>query len=153
MDNLLSNAYDGMQQLVKAERLMFPNSSAFFIMWRTLLAVFNIFVQMCYRSDVYRRNGRLFIPYNYNGKKYIISSSFNNGVIGSTYRVSDGESADVTNRVTQFMGPQFNFHDQRLTPEDLGYNKLTFTITDNVSDNIKTITFDGGDVMDLSKTD
>lgn len=38
---------------------------------------------------------------------------------------------DVTERVSSFMGPGENFHGNKFTPIQLGYNELTFVLEDS----------------------
>jgi len=45
-------------------------------------------------------------------------------------QVSDSANQDVTSEIIQYMGPSYNWHGNTITPKILGYNTLTFQLSD-----------------------
>ncbi len=100
---------------------------------------------------IYMRNNLVKVPktknkyeldYYYQGTNYKIFVRINKGP-SLVVKVTDEYAKDVTSEIKAYMGPNENFHGATISPNDLGYNQLTFHIRSGSKisfANIETIT-------------
>mgnify|MGYP001610863394 CR=1 FL=1 len=69
------------------------------------------------------------ISYSYNDKNYIIRFK-RNSRCNRLFKITHNDE-DVTNKIITYMGVGYNFHGIPTTPNDLGYNTLTFHMIDD----------------------
>jgi len=50
----------------------------------------------------------------------------------TTHEVNTPQEVDITYTIIPYMGPNHNFYNMNITPNDLGYNNLNFTINNKI---------------------
>lgn len=99
-----------------------------------------------YTPEKLRKSGLLILPYWLSGTWYNALVRHETGV-STVLKIMCGDD-DVTLAVKPYMGPLENFYGEyNLTPSDLGYNSLTFTILHGGQ--LELITIQGEDIMGL----
>lgn len=69
------------------------------------------------------------ITYVINGKMYKMITIPKRGP-SPVLQISDDEQNDVTSHILSYMGPQYDWHGNRLTPQFFGHKSLTFELGD-----------------------
>lgn len=69
------------------------------------------------------------VKYTLNGKLFKNLVKFRKGP-SPILQVIDEMSIDVTDEILEYLGPQYNWHGNKMTPRILGYNSLTFECSD-----------------------
>ncbi len=73
---------------------------------------------------------KYFITYDFEGKKYNLLVSKRRGphniICVQGTKENGGEETDVSDYITQFMGPNLDFHNINYTPSCLGLHTITF---------------------------
>lgn len=82
------------------------------------------------------------ISYVVSGKMYKMLVTPKRGP-APVLQVSDSGDNDVTSEILQYMGPSYNWHGNTVTPKFLGYNTLTFQLS-----NGEEITFEEDKILD-----
>ena len=68
--------------------------------------------------------------------RYVIDGKIYNMIVRPTrgpapvLQISNDKQNDVTDQVLPYMGPQYDWHHTRISPEFFGYNSLTFELMD-----------------------
>jgi len=70
-------------------------------------------------------------PYGMKWYKIILPRVRNPCMIDKVETIVGSEIIDVTNVIFDYMGPCYNFHGQKITPQILGYSNLRFTFLDD----------------------
>lgn len=73
-------------------------------------------------------NNNLHVKYYKNYKPYIIILKHSNNKKIFQINIYDENDNDITEKIKPYMGFNYDFHGLNITPNDLGYNKLTFII-------------------------
>jgi hypothetical protein len=69
------------------------------------------------------------VSYVINGKLYVMVVVPKRGPT-PVLQISDDDQNDVTEQVLPYMGPQYDWHGTRLTPQFFGHKTLTFELSD-----------------------
>lgn len=76
-----------------------------------------------------KHKNKYFITYNFEGKNYNLLVSKRRGPnnIISIYgcKTEQDEPRDIYDEIVQYLGPNFDFHNIKYTPQCLGYYKIT----------------------------
>lgn len=81
------------------------------------------------------------VPYKYGTQSYKILCK-RNRTRQRILKIVDHQNEDVTEIVKPYMGPNMDFHGMQLSPNDLGFEKITFEM---LSGEIKT--YDTNDII------
>ena len=92
-----------------------------YIIWRNLLVYFNNSVKQCGKN-------RYEVSYILHNKTYKVRINVKRGPI-PIYKICDGEQNDITDMILSFMGPNYDWHNNIFTPEDLGFESIIFELS------------------------
>ena len=67
------------------------------------------------------------IEYTINGKNYKIRSNFKKGPC-PILKITDQNDIDITHDIMPFLGPNYDWHYNKFTPTDFGYNSIIFEL-------------------------
>lgn len=96
-------------------------------------------------ASVRKLNRKVYeITYVINGKIYKMVTIPKRGP-APVLQISDDEQNDVTSHILPYMGPQYDWHGNKLTPEFFGHKSLTFELSDG-----KEYTYEGNNILDVS---
>jgi len=94
-------------------------------------------------TSVHKLNRKAYeVTYVINGKIYKIVVMPKRGP-APVLQISDDEQNDVTMHVLPYMGPQYDWHGNRLTPKFFGHKTLTFELSDGTEH-----TYEGDDYVE-----
>lgn len=123
----------GIKNLFMVEKGMYNSKPWIYIFYRTFATMFNMGYTLLFRRKPVIMNGRLVVTYSLDDQKYTVLPKIGRGA-QPTIHVSCGEGLNVTKVILEYMGPNLDFHEQKLTPSTLGYDFLDFEIMDTHGD-------------------
>ena len=100
-------------------------------------AIYISFIQYMNNSVKHIDNKTTELTYVINGKMYKMIITRKRGP-SPILQISNNLQNDVTDQILQYMGPQYDWHGNRFTPEFFGYSSLTFELGDGTEYTYKT---------------
>ena len=100
-------------------------------------AIYISFIQYMNNSVKHIDSKTSELTYVINGKMYKMIIIPKRGP-SPILQISNNLQNDVTDQILQYMGPQYDWHGNRFTPEFFGYSSLTFELGDGTEYTYKT---------------
>ena len=130
--SILSNKYDKWNSLNKLVSTRYKNKML--VIWISIKLIceslYINLLQYLNKSLVKIDKNNYELTYVINGKLYRNRVKIKRGP-NPIIQIIDESSEDVTDIVSPYMGPQYNWHGNNLTPSILGYKTLIFEMSDS----------------------
>lgn len=135
--NVIKNNY----QLVKFRKISFKSLRIFI---KIFFKVIYISLLQKFSKNLIKINKNTYeLSYSVNGKFFKYRFKIEKGP-SKILQIIDNNNNDVTSKIFPYLGPQYDFHQNKYTPKDFNHSELTFNLFDGHE-----LTFNENDIIEL----